>query len=414
MLSQFYPPIIGGAEQHVRTLSIELAARGHEVVVVTMQHKGQEKIACDHGVKVYRIRSSVQRVPWLFSDSGRQYTPPVPDPETMLALRTIIEKEKPQIVHAHNWLVRSFLPLKAWSGVRLVVTLHDYNLVCAKDTLIYRNASCTGPNMTKCLGCAAQHYGVMKGTSTVLTNWLMSLVERGTVDMFVAVSQATVLGNGLVDSGLPLRVIPNFLADSVDASLEDTIPYVTQLPAEGYLLFVGALGYTKGVDVLLRAYAGLTRVPPLVLIGYRTPDWPLLALELPHNVIVLHDWPNYAIMEAWKRCSIGLVPSIMPETFGIVVLEAMKMAKPVIASHTGALSDIVLNGETGLLVAPGNAQELQEAIQRLLAEPALRQRMGDMAKQRFSEYEAGSVVPRIEHVYQEVLAKGNPQMRMGR
>ncbi len=44
MLSQFYPPIIGGAEQHVRTLSIELAARGHDVVVVTMRHEGQAKI----------------------------------------------------------------------------------------------------------------------------------------------------------------------------------------------------------------------------------------------------------------------------------------------------------------------------------------------------------------------------------
>ncbi len=59
----------------------------------------------------------------------------------MLELRSIIEGEKPQIVHAHNWLVRSFLPLKALSQAKLVVTLHDYNLVCAKDTLVYHDAS---------------------------------------------------------------------------------------------------------------------------------------------------------------------------------------------------------------------------------------------------------------------------------
>ncbi len=117
--------------------------------------------------------------------------------------------------------------------------------------------------------------------------------------------------------------------------MEDPTLYLAQLPSEDYLLFVGALGYAKGVDVLLRAYSGLTNAPPLVLIGYRTPDWPLQSLKLSNNVTVLHDWPNYAIMEAWRRCSIALVPSIMPEPFGIVVLEAMKMAKPIIASRTG-------------------------------------------------------------------------------
>ena len=414
MLSQFYPPIIGGAEQHVRTLSIELVARGHEVTVVTMRHSGQARVELDHGVCVYRIRSAVQRMAWLFSDSGRQYTPPFPDPETLLELRGILEKEKPQIVHAHNWLVRSFLPLKAWSGARLVVTLHDYNLACAKDTLVYRNACCTGPGMTKCLECAARHYGVMKGTPTVLSNWVMSLVERATVDMFVAVSQATAQGNGLVDSGLPYQVIPNFIADESDGAPADTAPYLAQLPDDGYLLFVGALGYAKGVDVLLRAYAGLTHAPPLVLIGYRTPEWPLESLQDLHNVLVLHDWPHGAIMEAWRRCSIGLVPSIMPEPFGIVVLEAMKMAKPVIASAAGALSDIVVEPETGFLVAPGNAQELRVAIQRLLENSALRQHMGNMAQQRFLGYEAKAVVPRIEHVYQEVMTKNNLQTRVDR
>jgi glycosyltransferase involved in cell wall biosynthesis len=405
MLTQFYAPMIGGTEQHVRTLSIELVARGHDVAVVTMRHKGQAKIDTDHQVRVYRIQSSVQKLPGLFSNNERQHAPPFPDPEMMLELRSIIETEKPQIVHAHNWLVRSFLPLKVWSQARLVVTLHDYNLVCAKDDFIYHDAFCTGPGITKCLGCAAQHYGVMKGMPVLLSNWVMSLVECRIVDMFVAVSQATAIGNGLVDSQLPFQVIPNFIADSIDAQPEDAEPYLAQLPAEGYLLFVGALGYAKGVDVLLHAYAGLTNAPPLVLIGYRTPDWPFQGLKLSHSVIVLYDWPNYAIMEAWKRCSIALVPSIMPETFGIVVLEAMKMAKPVIASNTGALSDIVIDAETGILVAPGNSQELREAIQHLLDEPVLRQQMGNLAMQRCFEYEARSVVPRIEHVYQEVLAK---------
>src|SRR2546421_7039338 len=126
MLSQFYPPIIGGVEQHVRTLSTELASRGHDVAVVTLWHHGQAPFEIDHGVRVYRIRSLVQRMSWLFSNHERRHSPPVPDPEAMLEMRRVIVSERPQIVHAHNWLVRTFLPLKNWSKARLIVTLHDY------------------------------------------------------------------------------------------------------------------------------------------------------------------------------------------------------------------------------------------------------------------------------------------------
>lgn len=403
MLTQFYPPIIGGVEQHVRNLSIELASHGHDVAVVTMRHEGQAKFEMDHGVRVYRIRSSVQRVTWLFSDNRRQHAPPFPDPEMMLELRRIILSERPQIVHAHDWLVRSFLPLKAWSGARLIVTLHNYNLVCAKTTLMYHEALCDGPGMAKCLGCAVQHYGLVRGTPTVLSNWAMALVQRGAVDMFLAVSQAVAVGNGLVCSRLPFQVIPNFIADGVDVPQGDSDPYLAQLPAEDYLLFVGALGCAKGVDVLLRAYAELTDAPPLVLIGYQTPDWPLLASDCPHNVFVFKDWPHDAVMGAWGHCSIALIPSICPDACPTVAMEAMMIGRPIIASRIGGLTDIVVDGESGFLVTPGDPQALREAIQRMLDDPVRRGRTGTMAKQRVVKFQAKSVVPRIEQVYHELL-----------
>lgn len=404
MLAQFYPPIIGGIEQHVCTLSVELASRGHDVAVVTMRHEGQAKFEMDRGVRVYRIRSSMQRMPWLFADNRRQYAPPFPDPEVMLELRRIIVDERPHIVHAHNWLVRSFLPLKIWSGARLIVTLHNYNLVCAKQILMYHEALCDGSGIAKCLGCAVQHYGLVRGTPTVLSNWVMGLAERGTVDMFLAVSQAVAVGNGLVGSRLPFRVIPNFIANDLGMLQGDAEAYLAQLPAKDYLLFVGALERAKGVDVLLHAYTGLTNAPPLVLIGYQTSDWSLLALDCPHNVVVLKDWPHDAVMSAWGRCSIALIPSVWTEPFGIVALEAMSMGKPIIASRIGGLSDIVVHGETGCLVPPGDPQALRQTIQCLLDDPVRRDHMGTMAKQRVVEFRAKTVVPRIERVYQEVLA----------
>jgi len=403
MLSQSYPPIIGGIAIHVRTLSVELASRGHDVAVVTQWYQGLAEYEVDQGVRVYRFHSSMQRMPWLFKNNNRRFAPPFPDFEAMLALRRIIRKEQPEIVHAHNWLVYSFLPLKEWSKARLVVTLHDYGLTCPKMTLMYHDALCEGPGLKKCLGCASQHYGLPKGVPTVFANRVMSRIERGLVDIFLPNSHAVAVENGLIDSQLPFQVIPHFIPADLSALHGDAEPYLAQLPAEDYLLFVGSLSRSKGVEVLLRAYAGLTNAPPLVIIGHQTPDWSRVSSACPDNVFVLKDWPRYAVLEAWKRCMIGLVPSVWSEPFGLVALEAMSAGRPVIASRTGGLVDIVADGETGFLVQPGDPLALQQAMNRLLADSDLRSRMGQAALYRFSEFQVGALVTRFEQVYQNEL-----------
>ncbi len=126
----------------------------------------------------------------------------------------------------------------------------------------------------------------------------------------------------------------------------------------------------KGAAVLLKAYAELDTQVPLVFIG--RPFLPDLATNLPPRVFLLGKWPHDAVMGAWSRCSIGLVPSIVAETFGIVALEAMYMGKPVIAARSGGLSDVVVDGETGFLVPPGDPHALRNAIQVLLDDPTRR------------------------------------------
>jgi glycosyltransferase involved in cell wall biosynthesis len=408
MLSQFYPPIIGGGAIHVRSLSAELVSRGHDVVVVTLWHEGQAKFELDRGVRVYRIRPTMGRISWLFSDSSRHYAPPFPDPEVMLGLRRIIINEQPEIVHAHNWLKHSFLPLKAWSKARLVVTLHDQGLVCVKTTLLRHNTLCQGPGLKKCLDCAIQYYGIAKGIPTVLGHRMMANAERGVADMFLPVSQSVAAGNGLVGSGLPYQVVHNFIPDDIAMLPGDSEPYIAQLPDEDYLLFVGALNRQKGVDVLLHAYAGLTNAPPLVLIGYDSPEWSTLSANCPPNVFVFKNWPRHAVMKAWYRSVIALLPSVGPESCPTVVMEAMSAGRPVIASRIGGLPDLVADGETGYLVEPGNASALQQALKQLLRNPDLRIRMGRAALHKVVEFQASTVVPRIEHIYEELLQKGTP------
>jgi glycosyltransferase involved in cell wall biosynthesis len=231
----------------------------------------------------------------------------------------------------------------------------------------------------------------------------MGLAERYAIDMYLTVSQSTAIDNGLVSGQQPYKIIPNFMPDTASTQQDDAESYLSQLPPEGFLLFAGALSKQKGVDVLLHAYADLTNAPPLVLIGYQSRDWPAMARDCPENVIILNDWPRYAVIEAWHRSIIALAPSVGPEAFGLVVIEAMSAGRPVIASRIGGMADLVIDGETGLLVEPGDTAGLRFAIERLLSNPELRSRMGQAALQKVVEFQASTIVPHIEQVYEELL-----------
>jgi glycosyltransferase involved in cell wall biosynthesis len=227
----------------------------------------------------------------------------------------------------------------------------------------------------------------------------MNPVVRAAVDIFLPVSEATAIGNGLVENQLPFKIIPNFVPDDPGQTQDDVDAYVSRLPQDNYLLFVGDLSRDKGVDVLLRAYADLKNVPPLVLIGRKRPDTPA---KLPNNVILMGCWPHSAVMQAWRRSSLALVPSVCPETFGIVAIEAMAMGRPVIASRIGGLTDIIIDGETGFLIAPDDSVALRRAIKRLTDNTALRKRMGQGARRRAFDFRASAVVPCIEEVYRQL------------
>lgn len=400
MLAQFYAPIIGGEERHVQDLSMELVKRGHKVTVATLQTPGAPEFKIDQGVQIYRIKSTTQRASWLYKQAERSHHPPLPDPEVSWELQHIIQREKPDIVHAHNWLLYSFLPLKIWSRLPLVVSLHDYSFRCTQKRLMRSGTLCSGPSLIKCISCAANHYGTVKGTLTAITHRFSTPMVGAFVDMFLPVSQATAIGNGLIEDRLPHQIIPNFIPDTLGSLQDDVDGYVSQLPKDGYLLFVGDLSKDKGVDVLVRAYAQLNDAPPLVLIGRQRPDTPS---DLPRNVMLMGSWPHAAVMAAYRHSKFSMLPSVCPETFGIVVIEAMSMGKPVIASRIAGLADVIIEGDNGFLVSPGDAQALKESMQQLIVDPQLRERLGQGALRRAQDFRASVVVPRFEAVYKELL-----------
>jgi glycosyltransferase involved in cell wall biosynthesis len=104
-------------------------------------------------------------------------------------------------------------------------------------------------------------------------------------------------------------------------------------------------------------------------------------------------------MEAYQRALFAVMPSLWPEPLGSVVHEAMSRGRPVIGTSHGGHIDMIVDGDNGLLVPPGDVDALASAMQRLSADPDLRRRMGAAARERARLFDASSALPRFAELY---------------
>ncbi|HET9185013.1 MAG TPA: glycosyltransferase [Solirubrobacterales bacterium] len=397
MVAQTYAPVVGGEERLTQDLSTELAARGHEVSVATLRQPLGPPPQRD-GVRVHLLESSVHEVPGVEVLEERRYAPPAPDPRTARQLRRLIRAERPEVIHGHNWLVHSALPAVRGSGAALVLSLHDYSLVCATKRLFLHGGVCSGPAPGKCLRHALEHYGTAKGAMISCGIASSSFWLRREVDMFLPVSSEVERQSRLAPDA-PRRVVPNFVRE-LPAPPAAGDPRLAALPEEPFVLYFGDLTTDKGVPCLVEAHQALPDPPPLVLVGRDQLERPLSGERI-HAVGPL---PHALTIEAVRRSLFTVAPSLLPESFGIVALEAAAAGKPVIASDIGGLPDVVLDGETGLLVEPGDPAALAAAMRRLLADPRLREDLGAAAAARAADFSPAVVVPMFEDAYRAAIA----------
>jgi glycosyltransferase involved in cell wall biosynthesis len=409
LLAQFFPPDVGGEERHVFNLANTLAGRGHEVAVATQRMVGvpdQETLAS--GVRVHRFATVAMRLPGVYSTS-RTHHPPLPDPLGVRELARIARQERPQVVHAHNWIVNSAVALRRSSpaGRRfgLVLTLHDFSHVCATKRLMRMGSPCEGPAVARCLPCATAHYGPALGPLTASATALMRPWKNRAIDHVICVSSAVASGNH-IPPGPNTSVIPNFVLDEAvagDAAKGQAEDIPPGLPKEEFLLFVGELSRDKGVPTLLRAYESLGgKRPPLLLVGRRMPDTPT---HLPDSAQMCAQWPHDHVMAAFRRCLFAVLPSICLDACPTTVLEAMASGRPVVATTTGGVVDMIMDGENGLLVPPGDESRLAETMARLLNDPDLRVRLAAGARERAERFTASAVAERLEAVYAQVAPR---------
>ncbi len=398
MLAQTYSPVVGGEERLVEDLSRQLARRGHEITVATLRQPLGPPPADDLGIEVELLDSAVHGIPGIPVLEERRYAAPLPDPRTTAGLRRLLRRFKPDVVHAHNWLVNSYLPLTRRAEAPLVLSLHDYGILCPTKRLFYKGSVCSGPGPLKCLSHAFEYYGAGKGTMVATGTRLSEPWVRRRVDMFLSVSSA-VEELCRVRSEDDHRIVPNFVGELPDAPA-DAEERLSFLPDRPFVLYFGDVGEDKGAGNLIAAYRQLSDPPPLVLIGRHRIE----GLDREPGIIAPGPLPHPLAIEALRRSMFTVAPSIWAEPFGIVALEAAAAGKPIVASDIGGLRDIVADGETGILVAAGRREELGSGLERMIGDPVLRERMGAAAAQRAKLFSAEAVVPRFEQAYRDAIA----------
>ena len=288
------------------------------------------------------------------------------------------------------------------AAIRAAAEEIDANIISGTGYFTNRLVRQAAPDGAKVVNTAAR---IPDSVFESSVKGLLDIVARDTSDAYVAISQQ--VADALVGNGVDaekITVIPNGI--DADAFAAAAVEYygdgAGKMPSRDLanrpMVFCAArnMDESKGVDVLVDA---------AVLILQRHPDTPTyrrpnfcIAGSGPEKPIIA-DFVHaealtgrirligYAPLIApwYKACDVAVMPS-RAEAAAVVALEAMALGKPVIASNLPSIAEVVVDGETGILIEPDNPELLAQTIMDLLADPDRMKHMGEAGAQRVREH----------------------------
>jgi glycosyltransferase involved in cell wall biosynthesis len=356
---------IAGAETHLLSLLPALRGLGIECGVVLLQDPRREPRALRERLEGMNLAVQTLPIRWHI------------DPELPARLEALLRRSPFDILHAHlpHGEVYGELALRAFPAAKFVVSRHN-------DDRFRR---------------------------WLPLRWVFAPSLRR-ADRIIAISQS--VRRFLIEvekaPAEKIEVIPYGLDADAFAREADPGAFRREIGAQAAPLigFIGRMTAQKGVDVLLRAFVQVERLHPtakLILAG-DGPDRPAL-MHLAKSLGL-----RRALFLGWRSDAASILADIdlltVPsrwEGFGLVTLEAMAMAKPVAASKVSALPEIVVPGETGWLLAPGDAGELADAMMAVLSDPDRAAQMGRAGKERVRrEFPVQRMASRTAELYRSL------------
>jgi glycosyltransferase involved in cell wall biosynthesis len=314
----------------------------------------------------------------------------------------LLREERPDMVHVHNTFVMispSIYSACYEERVPVVLTLHNYRLLCPAATFFRDGAVCE-ECVDSSLLRSVQHacYHGSRATTAVLATMLAVHRARGTwtreISCFIALTEFS--RERFVAGGLPpdkIFVKPNFVHPDPGSRSGDG----------EYALFVGRLSPEKRVSTVLAAWKRLRISIPILVIG-GGPDRPQLEAQAHQdglqNIRFLGQVPREQTMAAINRARFLVFSSEWYENFPVTIAESFACRAPVIASRMGAMKEIVSDGRTGLHFNPADAEDLAQKVEWAWTHPDEIRAMGLEARHEYeSKYTAEKNYPRLMEIY---------------
>jgi len=364
----------GGVISHISSLERYFTRMGHEVKVIA---PASREIP-DFGDRFIPI--------------GRPY--PIPSSDSVIRvsislrlgprIKEVLARESFDIIHLHE----PFMPMLCSAVLR------------------FSNTANVG-TFHACQGKPGYNWG------RPITTWMIRRRVRK-LHGRIAVSKPALDYAGRYVPG-PFEIIPNGI--DLEHFSPDVAPIEEFCDGKLNILFLGRLEFRKGVNYLLKAYLQIKPEIPnsrLIIAGpgtrlrKRYEKW-VRRHHLEDDVIFTGLVPEADKPRYYKTADIFCAPATSRESQGIVLLEAMAVGKPVVATNIEGYASVVADGEDGLLVPPCDAPRLAEALMTVMSDQKLREQMGAKGKLKAKEYSWEHVGQRVFDYYTQVIDKSRGQ-----
>ena len=370
-----YPPMVGGVPTVTYGLAHDFADRGHQVWVVAPSQGSRDVRRLEQNVRVYRFSS----FEWPTYEGLRiPFLPFVP-------LRNLLKRSDPHIIHIHSPIVLGNIAQILAGGLRKPVIATNHYLPI---------------NMSRSLS-ADPFLG--RSFNNITYTYLVNFCNRCE---YITAPTATAL-NLLYEHGLraPAGVISNGI-DLIKYTPGERNEQVLQrlnLPLDRpIVLHVNRLNYEKRIDVLLDAVAKMTSNAHIALVSTGPAEADLRAqaerLHITDRVSFLGYVRDADLLALRRSSTLFVIPS-EADLQSLATMEAMACGLPIIAANSYALPELAHHGENGYVFPPGNSDELANYMDKLLNDPVLRKEMGQKSREIIATHDRKQVLDKWEALY---------------
>ncbi len=376
-----YPPMVGGVPTVTCGLAVDFAERGHQVWVAAPSYGVRDVHRVEHKVRVYRYSS----FEWpTYKDLRIPFLPFMP-------VRNLIKRCDPDIIHIHSPIVLGNIAQILAGGLRKpIIATNHYLPVNISRSLM--NDPLIG-----------------KPFSTITYSYLVHFCNRCE---YVTAPTSTAL-NLLYEHGLraPAAAISNGIDLTKFSPGKPDLQVLRRfrLPEDRPLIIhVNRLSEEKRIDVLLDAMVKLPGRAHVVLVGSGPAEAELRAqverLQIADRVSFLGFVRDVDLLQLRRAAAIFAIPS-EADLQSLSTMEAMACGLPVVAANAYALPELIHHGKNGFLFQPGNSEELAHYLDQLLSDEELRARMGAQSLNIIAAHDRVKVLDQWELLYRRLAAE---------